>query len=522
MTATIRDPLNPVSVEAGTAEDVEQLKALGVNPHFNRRMSLWQNFALGFTYLSPVVGVYSLFGFCLAAGGPPMIWNYLIIALCQFLVCLVFCEVVSQFPISGGIYPWARRLVGKRWAWIAGWIYAWALITTIAGIAVGASPFLASMLGMEASSLVTVIIALTLLAIITGLNLEGTRWLGRVAMFGFLCELIGALVVGAYLLLFHRHYDFGVFFNTFDIGISDAYWPAFLAASLGALYQYYGFEACGDVAEETPNPSRAIPKAMRMTIYVGGVAAMFICVSLILAVPDIQAALHPDENGVPLIITILSEAFGPVGMKLVVAVVAISFLSCILSLQAAASRMIYAYSHDDMFIGSTFFRRVSEKHRVPSNAIILVGLMTALLCIASYWMENAIVTIVSFGCIGIYLAFQMIVAAALIARARGWKPSGAFRLGAWAWPVNIAALSYGVLAIINMAWPRGGDWNMIVSCGIVLGMGIVYMLLFKPYDRGVSPHGDAHILFGDGKAAAEDSGQDDDMTGGEPVPVPVV
>ena len=38
------------------------------------------------------------------------------------------------------------------------------------------------------------------------------------------------------------------------------------------MFCYYGFEACGDVAEEL-DASRAIPKAMRMTIYIGGFAA---------------------------------------------------------------------------------------------------------------------------------------------------------------------------------------------------------------------------------------------------------
>lgn len=500
---TIHDPLNPVSVEAGDAADIAQLKALGVNPHFNRRMSLWQNFALGFTYLSPVVGVYTLFGLCLSAGGPPMFWTYLIIGMCQMLVCLVFCEVVSQFPISGGIYPWARRLVGKRWAWMGGWVYTWALCTSIAGIAVGASPYLASMIGMAQSSMLAVITALALIFAVTGLNLEGTRWLGRVAMFGFLCELIGALLVGAYLLLFERHYEFSAVFSSFDIRVDGAYWPAFLAASLGGMFQYYGFEACGDLAEETPNPSKAIPKAMRMTIYIGGAAAMFACLSLILAVPDMQKVLAGEDTDP--IVTIFNNAFGPVVSKLIMAVVMISFLSCLLSLQAAASRLLYAYAHDDMFAGSKLFRHVSEKHRVPSNAILLVMLLTSALCVAGYWMEDAIATIVSFAAVGIYISFQMVVIAALIARARGWKPSGAFRLGKWAWPVNIAALVYGVLAIINMTWPRGGDYNMMISCGIVLGMGFVYMLLFKPYDRGQSPYGDAHILFGDKTKATHET-----------------
>ena len=86
-------------------DDTAQLQALGYSANFDRTMSLWENFSLGFTYLSPVVGVYSVFAICLAAAGPPFIWSYLVAGSGQMLVCLVFSEVVSQFPISGGIYP---------------------------------------------------------------------------------------------------------------------------------------------------------------------------------------------------------------------------------------------------------------------------------------------------------------------------------------------------------------------------------------------------------------------------------
>ena len=48
--------------------DNEQLHKLGYRPRFERTMGLWGNFALGFTYLSPVVGVYTLFSISLAAG----------------------------------------------------------------------------------------------------------------------------------------------------------------------------------------------------------------------------------------------------------------------------------------------------------------------------------------------------------------------------------------------------------------------------------------------------------------------
>src|SRR5947208_9416317 len=210
-------------------------------------MSKWENFSLGFTYLSPVVGVYTIFAGVFVAGGPPMLWTYILVGLGQLMVCLVFGEVVSQFPISGGLYPWARRLVGKRWAWMAGWIYGWALFTTIAAVAVGAGPFLSNLLGFPASPLVTTAVALGLVVLSTLINLAGTKILARVAMFGFLCAIVGAIVVGGYLLLFHRHQPLSVVTNTFAIGAPGAYWPFFFAAAVTGLFTCYGFEACGDV-----------------------------------------------------------------------------------------------------------------------------------------------------------------------------------------------------------------------------------------------------------------------------------
>src|SRR5450631_4453126 len=201
--------------------DAAQLRSLGYVSHFDRSMSIWENFALGFTYLSPVVGVYTIFATTFAAGGPPMWWTYLFVGMGQMLVCLVFGEIVSQFPISGGIYPWARRLYGKRWAWMAGWVYGWALFVTLAAIATGAAPFIAQLFGLEGTPLQLTAIALILIAITTALNLRGTRLLARVAMFGFVCELIGAIAVGSYLLVFARHQPLSSLIDPASLHIED-------------------------------------------------------------------------------------------------------------------------------------------------------------------------------------------------------------------------------------------------------------------------------------------------------------
>src|SRR5580698_9895870 len=213
------------NVAADIDHDAEQLRSLGYTSNFDRTMSKWENFSLGFTYLSPVVGVYTIFASAFVAGGPPMWWTYLLVGLGQLMVCLIFGEVVSQFPISGGLYPWARRLVGKRWAWMAGWVYAWALCCTMAGVATGVAPFLAQLFGVESTPIATTVIALALLAMTTMLNLSGTRLLARMAMFGFVCEIIGAIVVGGYLLLFARHQPLRVLIDTSLVQHTGSYWP---------------------------------------------------------------------------------------------------------------------------------------------------------------------------------------------------------------------------------------------------------------------------------------------------------
>lgn len=479
----------------GHDTDAAHLKLLGYESEFKRDMSPWANFSLGFTYLSPVVGIYSLFAVSLMAGGPPMIWSLLIVGVGQLLVALIFSEVVAQYPVAGGVYPWARRLWGRRYAWMTGWVYFVALLTTIASVSYGAGPYLATMLEFESTVNTTILCALALLAIATLVNLAGTKMLATVAVFGFAAELIGALVVGIWLLLTHREQSLGVLFDTFGTEGDGSYLPAFAAAALIGVYQYYGFEACGDVAEEVADPGRIIPKAMRRTIYIGGAAATFVCLSLILSISDIGAVIsgeNPDPVG-----TVLVDAFGPVGSKIVLAVVLISFLSCAMSLQAAASRLAYSYGRDDMIIGSSLLKKFSPSRHVPPYALLVAAAVPAIIVIGSKVSENALVKIISFAAFGIYLGFQMVVFAALRARLKGWVPSGKYTLGAWGLPVNIAALSYGVIAMINMAWPRTPDvawydnWIVWLSAAVVVGIGLIYMAVHPTYGRSNAPYDDA-------------------------------
>ncbi|MBG0857674.1 amino acid permease [Streptomyces spinoverrucosus] len=458
-------------------------------------MGPWANFALGFTYLSPVVSTYTLFATALATGGPPMIWAFVLAGCGQFLVALVFGEVVAQYPIAGGVYPWARRLWGKRWAWMTGWVYMWALLVTITSVAYGAGPYIAILFGFAPTVHTTVLCTAALIVVAIIINYAGTKALSAAAVIGFAGELIGALVVGIYLLATHRHHGLGVVFDTYGTEGDGSYLPVFLAAAIIGFYQYYGFEACGDTAEEVPHPGRVIPRAMRRTIYIGGAAATFTCLSLLLSVTDYEAIISGEDTDP--VVNLLYQAMGEVGARLVMAVVLISFLSCTISLQAAAGRLIYSYARDEMIAGHRLLRQFSHARAVPGYALLVAAVVPLLIAVGSLVSEDALTNIVSFAILGIYGSFQMVVLAALRARLKGWQPQGEFTLGRWGLVVNAAALAYGIFAIVNISWARNPqdpwyeNWIVLLCGAVVVVTGLLYMFTTHHYGRGGAPAGDA-------------------------------
>jgi amino acid transporter len=224
---------------------------------------------------------------------------------------------------------------------------------------------------------------------------------------------------------------------------------------------------------------------MRMTIYVGGGAAIFACLALILATPDIRGVISGDEKDP--VGAILSHAFGSRGARVVIGVVTISFVSCLLSVQAAASRLLFSFGRDRMIAGSIYFGHGAGRANVPVAALIACGIVPAAVVLIGGLREDALTAIVSFATIGIYIAFQMVVGGALFARWRGWKPSGAFRLGGSGGTVTVAALIYGLAAIVNIAWPRAPDtpwydnYAVLLSTTFVVASGLVYMAIARPH-----------------------------------------
>jgi amino acid transporter len=480
---TAMTPANPPSGdELQIRRDQEHLARLGYRQELNRTMRFFSNFGVAFTYLSPVVGFYSLYAFGLQTGGPAFFWGIPVVVFGQLMVVLIFSELAGSFPIAGALYQWARRLMGGPYGWFVGWIYAWALLVTITAVDYGGAPYIASALGIGNPSQPTLVaITLVLVLIQTAVNAVGVNRLSILVNIGVAMEIIGTLVIGV-VLLFFGHQPVSVVTETMHVQGSGSYLPVFLVALLFSAFIFYGFESAADVAEEVIDPTRRVPRAMITALLVGGFTTLFAVFAFLHATPNMALAMNAAKTPNP-VTYILTANLGGTASEIFLWVVVIAFVSCGAAVQAAATRVFYSYARDGVIFGHRFLAKVSARYQTPQNALYVSAVLALILSLSAKF--ESILT--SFAVVGIYLAFQLIVLAALVARARGWRPTGPFQLGGWVWPVGIVSLVYGVGMIINLARPLAPGTPWYINYEVSLATGGIIVLGFIVYGlTGVS------------------------------------
>jgi amino acid transporter len=455
--------------------DDARLRELGYAPQFKRVLGLFGDFSLGYSYMSPIAGFYALFGYALVTAGPSFIWTMLAVLIGHTLVALVFAEAASQYPIAGGVYQWARRLAGLRYGFLTGWMYLLALIGTTAGLAAGVAPYLAPLLGVESGPIFNAVAGIAMVILAAVFNLLGTKTLARVTELGVWAGLAGLLVCGVYMLLFARIQPFSVIYESFGAGDGNRT-GALMAASLIGIWIFFGHESCGDLAEEVKDASTKVPRAMMLTMIAGGISALVIALGMILAVPDMKAAVsgavaNPAE-------AVLNNAFGPLGTKAMLICLLLVVLSATVSVVASASRLLFSLGRDKLIFGSKMMSNIDERRGLPVAAVITATVVPCFVVFCGLFSPDAATAIISFATAGIYTAFAMVVLAAVIARMDGWIPSGPFKLGGLGWLVTIAGLIFEVAAVINIVWPRPAtpDASFYTTFLIPIVLGVVFVL----------------------------------------------
>jgi amino acid transporter len=504
-------------------EDSATLAKFGYRQELNRALSLFENFSVAFCYLSPMVGIYSLFVLGVGSAGPRYIWLMPVVVVGQLFVALVFAELGSHYPLAGALFQWGKNLLGSGYGWWVGWMYGWALLITVASVDTGIPGYIGALFhnlfGVNwdvAAPNDILVISLVLIVIQTLFNLYGVNLLGRVSQIGVYVEILGTFGIAILLAIRGFHHGLGFLFTTQGaqhlatnpLGVNfNGNWllGAALVAILAHVYIFYGFESAGDIAEETKDASRMVPRGIVRSLLVGGLASFILVGALILAMPASHSGYTTaaSTGGVPFIIS--SNVSSTAVQDIILFLVCFAFFSCGTAVQGAGARVAFSYARDHAIPGHALIRRISPRTETPVYAILLAAVIPVLFALLVHVSPthnikvlfvtypaklNALYALVSFGVSGIYVSFLMITIAALIARLRGWRPAGKFRLGAWAYPVNILAIIYGVVMLVNIVVPTGlnsaksvlfnYDWMTLVVVVLIVVIGAIYFLIWRP------------------------------------------
>jgi amino acid transporter len=471
-------PPKPVTGQSSPAADRESAQLL-------REFSLANAFSLAFAFISPIVGLYSIFSLGLAAAGPGFWFGFPIVLAGQMLVALVFGMLAARFPYEGSVYQWSGHLIGPRYAWFAGWTYVWVLPISMGAVALAGSYFLAQLAGLDPHSHVVILsLSAALLAFATWGNTHGRFILNAIVGLCIAAEVIASVGVGILLLVFHRVHPLSFLVSNphlfGNIHSVTGLFQSPLATSVAiAGWALLGFESAGSVAEEVRSPERAIPKAMLYSLLCVAGVISFSALSMILAIPDIDQALR-GEDADPVAST-LTYYFGKIGFKGMLSLFMVGFVACILGTQASVSRVIWAFARNDALPGSRWLKKLSAGDRLPVNAILLTSFMAAGMLLFS--LTNVYSTLVSFTTAGFYIAFSFPLLAAAWVRLTGRWRNGPFHLGPFTGPTIYAAAAWIVFETANIAWPRlpsapwYENWAVPVMAALIGGLGVLVRLL---------------------------------------------
>jgi amino acid transporter len=442
-----------------------------------RDFTLRSAFALAFSDVSPIVGIYSVLAISLIAAGPIFFWAFPIVLVGQLLVTGVFGELVSKWPFQGSVYAWARELVGPRYGWFTGWAYMWGLTLVLSALSLAAAQFLLGAFGVTAPGYgTTVLTGLAVLIFGSAANMIGRRLLKTLLYISMTCELIASLGIGVALLFFHRTHSFSVLFSSAGTG-HGPHWlfSSFFGVVAFIGFSFLGFESAGSIAEEVQEARRVLPKAISLSLLVAGVLVMFASLGVVLSVPDISAVISgQDANPIA---TTLETRLGSATGKVLLIMLTVGFSASLIGVQAAVTRAIWANARDKVLPGYKLLGKLSGRERLPRYAIGMTAIIAGSLLFISSSKIYAL--LLSFGNAGFYASYALPVLGAAYLRWRGrWTP-GEFTMGRWSSLATYIAAVWITLETINIAWPRAIygvwylNWGLLIMTGVLGLLGAV-------------------------------------------------
>lgn len=323
-----------------------------------------------------------------------LVW--IIAGLFSLFGALIFAELGSMIPVTGGTYVYFRKMFGEFTAYLYGWS-AFSVIntTSVAAISFVCAqyadyflqlprldalteqsviwhiPFIGDLFPLE--NLGVKLLAIFLVIFFTTLNYISTRA-------GSMFQVISTLVKVAALfllvtgILFSGEGSARNFISAENPKENGALLAGIMAALSGAFFAFDGWVNITFVAGEIKQPQKNIPKSL--------FTGVFTCIVIYVLVNQAYLFVMPVEliAGSALVASdAMSIALGSMAGALIAALIVVCTLGAINGNTLATARVTYAMGKDKVFL--PWAGKEHKKFNTPANALLLHGTWTCMFII---------------------------------------------------------------------------------------------------------------------------------------------
>lgn len=438
-------------------DDDATLHAMGYPRKLTRRFRAFDNFAISFTIINIISGIFSSFGFGMNAGGPPvLIFGWIGVSAMVLFVGASMGEIASAYPTSGALYFSAGKLAKRHrgaWSWYTGWLNFVGQVGGTAATGYAAATFIQAFIGMQWPSyhdslqrtvLITAVILL-LQALANTYTVQLVAVLNRISVWWL---LVGMVVIVATLVAVPDHHQPASFVVHFanDTGFSSAIYGGMLGL-LVTSWTFTGFDGSFHMSEETTQATVNAPKGIMRAIGYSALSGLILMLALVFAVRDYA---HEAGAAAPPV-QILVDALGQGVAKLLLLIVIGAMLFCGLANMTSNTRQIFAFSRDGAMPGSRWWHSVSPRTRTPVKAVWLAAACSLVLVIPGWWSHTAFTAVVSVNVVGLFLAYAVPIFLRL--RLDDFQ-QGPWNLGRYGRPVAAVAVGWIVISSVLFMLPQ--------------------------------------------------------------------
>jgi amino acid transporter len=375
--------------------------------------------------------------------GPLALIGWIAGALVAMCDGLVWAELSSRYPGTGGTYIYLREIFGREGAgrmlaFLFNWQFVFYATLIIASGYIGFASYAAYLFPIVGSSW----LAHDALAVGMGLVTMALVY-RKVTVAERLGFVLFVAAVGTLVLIIAAGLSHPNFHMAFHLDKPVAFGVGFLGglgqAMVITMYDYAGYSQAALMGDEVKDPVRTIPRSIIISVLVLGALYVLLQLAVNASVPWQPLAADPNSSNAQFVAaTVVSNNWGPVAAKIVTVMILITAFASAYGSLLGFARIPYAAALDGAFLKP--FAKLHPTGHFPYVSVLVIGLLTlpaACLPLTDVinWLTAGIVLI---------QAVAQIVALAVL-RARGERPP--FRMWLYPLPPIIALIGWVLLFV---------------------------------------------------------------------------